>query len=71
MLARLFKLAYTLDKKGYYSEAAEIEKVMETLAKRTGLNVEDMVSLANHFDEVGDTKLADKFDAMAKAAAAE
>jgi len=69
MLVQLYKLAYDLDRKGLHSEAEEIEEVMKLMAKRVGLNVEDMVSLANYFDEVGDSDLADKFDGMAKEAA--
>lgn len=69
MLTKLFKLAYKLDKKGLYDEAKEIEEVMKTLAKRTGLTTEDLVSLADHFDGIGDTALADRFDELAKEAA--
>lgn len=69
MLVKLFKLAYTLDRKGYYNEASEIEEVMKTLSQRVGLDVKDMVSLADYCDDQGDTPLADRFDSMAKAAA--
>ena len=68
MLVQLYKLAYDLDREGLHSEAEEIEEVMKLMAKRVGLNVEDMVSLANYFDEVGDVELADTFDEMAKEA---
>jgi glucan phosphorylase len=68
MLTKLYKLAYDLDKKGFHSEAKEIEEVMKLMAKRVGLKVEDLTSLANHFDDLGDTELADKFDNMAKEA---
>lgn len=69
MLVELYKLAYDLDRKGLHSEAEEIEEVMKLMAQRVGLKVDDMVSLANYFDEVGDIELADKFDIMAKEAA--
>lgn len=69
-LARLYKVAYTLDRKGMYNEAQEIERVMESLAKRVGLQLEDMVALADHFDQTGDAALADKFDEMVKVAKA-
>lgn len=69
MLGKLYKMAYDLDKRGFHNEAAEIEKVMETMAKRVGLKLEEMVSLANYFDELGETELADTFDTMAKEAA--
>lgn len=63
-LAKLYKLAYTLDKKGAYDEAKEIEKAMESLAKRVGLSPNDMVALADYFDNEGDTVLAAMFDDM-------
>lgn len=69
MLVKLYKLAYKLDKRGHYDEAKAIEEVMKTMSQRVGLNVQDMVSLADYFDEQGDTVLADRFDAMAKEAA--
>lgn len=69
MLVELYKLAYDLDRKGLHSEAEEIEEVMKLMAQRVGLKVEDMVSLANHFDDLGDIALADRFDTMAKEAA--
>lgn len=68
MLSKLYKMAYDLDKRGFHNEAAEIEKVMETMAKRVGLKLDEMVSLANYFDELGETELADTFDTMAKEA---
>jgi hypothetical protein len=68
MLAKLYKLAYKLDKMALYDEAKEIEKVMKTLSERVGLTAEDMVSLADHFDQSGDIALADKFDEMVKQA---
>ena len=68
-LARLYKLAYILDQKRAYDEAREIEKVMQAMAKRMGLKLEDMIALADHFDQVGDVALANKFDHMIKEAA--
>lgn len=68
MLAKLYKLAYSLDKKALYDEAKEIESVMKILSERVGLSKEDMVSLADHFDKLGDTALASHFDDMLKAA---
>lgn len=69
MLSTLFKLAYKLDKEGKYDEAKEIEAVMKDLTTRVGLDLDDLVSLANHFDNCGEIALADRFDAMMKAAA--
>lgn len=66
MLAKLYKLAYHLDQKGLYDEAQAIEEVMSTMAKRVGLNLEDMVSLANYFDDHGEVVLANYFDDMAR-----
>ncbi len=68
VIAKLYKLAYVLDKKGLYNEAVEIEKVMQSLSERVGLTEEDMVSLADHFDEAGDTVLANHFDELLKKA---
>jgi len=67
-VAKLYKLAYVLDKKSMFDEAREIERVMEAMAQRMGIKLEDMVALAGHFDQVGETVLADKFDQMAKEA---
>lgn len=69
MFAKLFKLAYHLDLKGEYDEAKKIEKVMQSLAQRVGIAIEDIVSLADYFDQEGEITLADRFDAMAKTAA--
>ncbi len=63
---RLFKLAYYLDRKSLYNEAREIEEVMLQLAKRVGINQEEMVSLADELDQIGDTVVADKIDNMIK-----
>lgn len=71
MLVKLYKLAYTLDKKGHYSEADEIEAAMKSLADRVGLNIQDMVSLADFFDRQGEIELANRFDEMAKIAKGE
>lgn len=71
MLAKLYKLAYRLDKMALYDEAKEIEKVMKILSERVGLTTDDMVSLADHFDKEGDVALADHFDAMVKEAASQ
>jgi len=64
MLADLIKLAYRLDKKGEYELASEVDKVVKELAQRAGLNIKDMVSLADYFDDEGETVVADKFDTM-------
>lgn len=69
MLAKLYKLAYHLDGKGLYDEAKEIEEVMKSLSQRVGLSADDMIALADHFDQLGDTVLASHFDEMIKAAA--
>lgn len=66
MLAQLYKFAYDLDHKGLYQEAKEIEEVMQALSQRVGLGREDMIALADHFDEIGDPDLADYFDELAK-----
>jgi len=68
MLVKLFKLAYKLDKMALYNEAKEIENVMKALSERVGLTPDDMISLADHFDQEGETVLADHFDTMAKEA---
>ena len=70
LLTSLYKIAYSLDKKGMYSEAQEIEMAMEILARRVGLKLEDMVALADHFDQLGDTAIANKFDVIVKTAKA-
>ena len=67
MLAQLIKLAYTLDKKGEYDLANEVQAVMVELVKRVGINPEEIVSLANYFDGLGETTLANKYDEMLKA----
>ena len=69
MIPRLFKLAYHLDGRGLYDEAKKIEEIMEQMVQRVGLKIDDMVALADHFDEIGDTKLASYFDNMIKEAA--
>lgn len=69
MLAKLYKLAYRLDKIALYDEAKEIEEVMKALSERVGLTIDDMISLADYFDQSGDVTLADRFDAMAKESA--
>lgn len=66
--ARLYKVAYALDKRGMYSEAKEIEELMAVMAKRVGLNLNDMVALADYFDQEGEKALANKFDLMVKEA---
>jgi NTP pyrophosphatase (non-canonical NTP hydrolase) len=66
MLVELFKLAHKLDKLAEYELANEVDEVVKELSQRAGLTAEDMVSLANYFDENGETKLSDKFDAMLK-----
>lgn len=69
-LANLYKVAYHLELRGRYDEAREIENVMRSLADRVGLQPEDMVALADHFDSIGDTALANHFDEMLKQACA-
>lgn len=64
MLKDLYKLAYDLDRKGQYDMAQEIEKVMESLAKRVGIDPKDMVSLADYFDSIGDAALANHIDSL-------
>jgi len=66
MLAELIKVAYSLDRKGEYDLANEVDEVIKELAQRAGLSQEDMVALADHFDGEGETKLADRFDALLK-----
>lgn len=68
-LVALYKVAYTLDTKGMYNEAKEIEKVMESMAKRVGINPDDMIALADYFDQLGETALANRFDELVKEAA--
>ena len=64
MLSELFKLAYSLDKKNEYELASEVDDIIKELSQRAGIDPEDMVSLANYFDEVGDVELANKFDSI-------
>lgn len=66
MLAKLFKVAYRLDRGGFYDEAKAIDEVVQDLAQRVGLKMkpEDLVSIASFLDEQGDTELASQFDGM-------
>lgn len=66
MLAKLYKMAYTLDQKGLYDEAKKIEEVMEEMTRRVGLNKKELVSLADYFDNMGEVELANKFDDILK-----
>ena len=68
MLSELVKLAYTLDKKGEYELANEVQGVMIELIQRVGASPSEVASLANYFDELGETALADKFDKTLKEA---
>lgn len=69
MLVKLFKLAHSLDKRGHYDEAKAIDEVMQSLSQRVGLNLEDLVSLADYCDEQGDTATASKLDEFISVAA--
>jgi len=64
MLVKLFKLAHRLDKLAEYDLANDVQEVIAELAQRTGTSSEELVTLADYFDELGETKLANKFDAM-------
>ena len=64
-LAGLYKMAYVLDKEGLYAEANEIDEAMKVMSQRAGLSLKDMVSLADYFDECGETALASQFDTWA------
>jgi len=64
MLTELFKLAQTLDKKGEYKLASEVDEIIKELSQRAGLTPEEMISLANELDTNGETDLADKLDAV-------
>jgi hypothetical protein len=64
MLIELFKLAHTLDKKGEYELASEVDEIIKELSQRAGLTTEEMVSLANDLDAEGETDLADKLDTV-------
>jgi hypothetical protein len=64
MLTELFKLAQTLDKKGEYGLASEVDEIIKELSQRAGLTPEEMVSLANDLDTEGEIELADKLDAV-------
>jgi len=66
MLVKLYKMAYHLDLQGKYDGAQAIEDAMVTLSERVGLTTQDMVSLADYFDEIGDEVLASSFDEMLK-----
>lgn len=69
VVTNLFKLAYYLDRKALYNEAKEIERVMQQLAERVGIDTEELVSLADHFDQIGDTATANAIDHVIKEAA--
>jgi len=69
MITKLYKLAYSLDRKGLYSEADRIDEVIKDMVKRMGVQYGDLVSLADYFDSIGKTKIANKFDNMIKEAA--
>lgn len=64
MLVELYKIAYSLDKKGEYDMADEVDRMIETLAKRVGLK--EMVALADYFDEIEDYASADMVDSMVR-----
>ena len=66
MIVELFKLAHTLDKKGEYELASDVDKIIKEMRQRVGLSKEDIVSLANYLDKEGDTELANKLDSMLK-----
>lgn len=69
MIVELFKLAHQLDKKAKHDLAGDVDKLIEELTQRAGINPEEMVSLADYLDEQGEVELASKFDNMLKAAA--
>lgn len=64
LFVSLYKKAYHLDQQGLRKEMRKIEREMESLAKRVGLNIDVMVSLADYFDSMGDTETANVFDDM-------
>ena len=68
MISRLWKLAYSLDTKGFYSEADEIERLMKSLAERVGLKTDELVTLADYCDDVGCVEAANVLDGMIKGA---
>ena len=68
MFSELVKLAHTLDKKGEYKLADEVQSVMVELIQRVGVNAQEVISLANYFDKGGETELADKFDLLLRKA---
>ena len=68
-LDKLLKVAYHLDQKQLYAEADRIDRMIETLAKRVGLTLNDYVAAANFMDEIGATEAADTIDAILSNAA--
>ena len=64
MLVELFKLAHSLDKKAEYDLANDVQEIIAELVRRTGTNSEELVALADYFDELGEAEMANKFDAM-------
>jgi len=62
MLVELFKLAQSLDKKGEYELANEVDEIIKELSQRAGITPDEMIALANDLDTNGEVELADKLD---------
>ena len=69
MLITLVKLACELDIKGEFEMADKIDAAVKSLAERVGLKLEELVSLADHFDNIGETTIASQLDVVIKEAA--
>jgi DNA-binding ferritin-like protein len=67
-VAPLLKIAYSLDQKGLYSEADQIEELVKTLATRVGLMQVDVLQAAQMMDDLGCVEAADVLDGMVKQA---
>jgi hypothetical protein len=68
MLKELFKLAHDLDKKGLYDEANIIDEMIKS--KKANISPEEIIDIADYFDSIGETILANQFDDLLKEAEA-
>lgn len=62
ILVQLYKMAHELDRLGMYEEASEIDIIMSSMAKRVGIDLSELVSLANYFDHKGNIVCANILD---------
>ena len=59
----LLKVANDLDDMSLYTEADAIEKVMESLVRRVGIDTSDIISVADSLDQDGKFDIASRLDA--------